>query len=153
MSHDKGLKKAKRGGGGKLTHTFKIWVSGAYLKGVFAARKAANKDLRLFANEGPFSLPFFFGLVSKARKDAIAAEKQRCTTSKPEDLEQERDKELERVSIAGAKLVASAEVTLRAPAARARCARIFLFFFFFRSPYFPLLLFLFLLVSKYQYSK
>ena len=96
VSASKGLKKKKKGPGSAVTHTLNIRVSGAFLKKIFAERKAANEDLRLFEREGPFSMPYFVALVSRARKEELKNDKRRSATATPEQLEQERDLESEK---------------------------------------------------------
>ena len=114
ISSSKGLKKKKSKSTLAVTHTFEIHVSGAFLKKVFAERSANNEDLRLYQPEGPFSMPYFISLVSAARKDVLKSDLKRSATATPEELEKERDVEVEKASTRGAKIIASAEVTLKA---------------------------------------
>ena len=111
MSKVFGQKKSKKGGT-KPTHQHKIHVPGSFLKEIFREREAVGADLRLTATEGPFSQPYFIGLVSKKKKDDEKKDVKRCAKVDPAQLEEERDAEVEHITTKHAKLVASANLVL-----------------------------------------
>ena len=63
--------KAKTGGRAKLVMEQSINVSGAFMTKLFSQREEDGEALRLDDSSGPFSSPFFVGMIAAHRREAL----------------------------------------------------------------------------------
>jgi hypothetical protein len=106
--------KGDKAGSVKVSLVQVIRVPPHFMAKVFAEREEDSEDLLLNAVEGPFSEPYFVGLICAHRTEEEKEQKVKAAKMKPEKLKEERDEVVARVTARGAKLIAAAHRVLLA---------------------------------------
>jgi len=113
-SSDRVLNRVKKGGKFSTVLLEQVFVPPHIVAKILADREDNGADLLLNAVEGPFSQPYFIGLICELRKSELKEKSAKAAKVKPEKLKEERDTEIAMVSARGAKLVAAAQRVLLA---------------------------------------
>ena len=98
----------------KLVLEQKIKVPAHFMAKVFTDREEDGEDLLLNAIEGPFSQPYFIGIICAHRKAEEKEKTVKAAKVKPEKLKEERDEAVAKVTARGGKLIAAAHRVLLA---------------------------------------
>jgi len=91
-----------------------IRVPAHFMAKIFREREENGEDLRLNAVEGPFSQPYFIGLICELRKKEEKETSVKAAKTKPDKLKEERDEAVAKVTAHGGKLIAAAHRVLLA---------------------------------------